>query len=83
VQSEYETAHAELTKRKEKLLACDKSIADLMAERDKLTRELTDNEVERKKLEHKIFRYHKDKKDAAKFVEHLEQKYVWLATEKQ
>ena len=36
-----------------------------------------------KRIEGKIVRYHKEKKDAAKFVEHLEQKYTWIATEKQ
>ena len=65
------------------MLACDKEIAHIKEEKDRLSKELTDIDIDLKKIDHKIQRYHKDKKDAAKFVEHLEEKYPWIATEKQ
>jgi len=64
-------------------LACDNTITNVLSERDTASKELTDTDIELKKLEHKIQRYHKEKKDAAKFVEHLEEKYPWIQSEKQ
>jgi len=64
-------------------MATDKTISNLLAKRDELSQQLIDCDIEIKKIEHKIERFHKDKKDASKFVEHLEKKYSWIATEKQ
>ncbi len=64
-------------------MACDKRISELLSRKDNLSKEMTDNDLEIKKIEHKLQRYHKDQKEAAKFVEHLEQRYPWVATEKQ
>lgn len=69
--------------KKESLLACDKNISELIEQRDKQSKELTDIDIESKKLEHKILRFHKDKKDAQKFVEHLEEKHAWIQNQKQ
>lgn len=65
------------------MLACDRTVAKLLAERDELQQQLTDADVEIKKIDHKIERFHKDKKDASKFVEHLEKKYSWITNERQ
>jgi septal ring factor EnvC (AmiA/AmiB activator) len=65
------------------LLATDKSISKLTQEREKIQKQLLDNDVELKNIEHKVTRYHKDRKDAAKFVEHLEAKHTWIKSEKQ
>jgi structural maintenance of chromosome 2 len=79
----FEEASNELETKRQNLAACDKSIADLIAKRDSHSKELTDNDIEMKKIEHKLLRYHKDKKDAGKFIEHLESKHPWIASEKQ
>ena len=81
--AEYEESQKELESKKESLLACDKNISELIEQRDKQSKELTDIDIESKKLEHKILRFHKDKKDAQKFVEHLEEKHPWIQNQKQ
>lgn len=55
----------------------------MISDRDAMAKEITDNDIEIKKIEHKIARFHKDKKDAAKFAAHLEEKYPWISSEKQ
>ena len=79
----YNALKTKLDQKRENMLATDKTISKLNAERDELSQQHTDSEIESKKLEHKIERFHKDKKDASKFVEHLEKKYTWIKTEKQ
>ncbi len=81
--SEYESAQEILEAKRNALMEDDQSISKLKAEMDEISQQLTDTNVESKKIEHKISRYHKDKKDAAKFVEHLESKHPWIKSEKQ
>eukprot|EP01114_Cavostelium_apophysatum_P019873 TRINITY_DN6515_c0_g1_i1.p1 TRINITY_DN6515_c0_g1~~TRINITY_DN6515_c0_g1_i1.p1 ORF type:complete len:1177 (+),score=479.47 TRINITY_DN6515_c0_g1_i1:127-3657(+) len=81
--TEFDDAEAELQKKRENVLATDKTINNLITDRDRVQKEMTDNDIEIKKIEHKLSRYHKDQKDAAKFVEHLEEKHPWVSNEKQ
>jgi structural maintenance of chromosome 2 len=69
--------------KRNKALATDKTISDLVTQRDRHSKEITDNEIEIKKLDHKIGRFHKDKKDASHVLKQLEEKYNWIASEKQ
>lgn len=83
LQTEYETVQGELDRKKESLLATDKHISKLMSERDKLSKQSTDTDIELKKIEHKIQRHHQEKENAQRVVRHLEEKYTWINAEKQ
>lgn len=83
LQAAYDAAQLELDKKKESLLACDKTISKLLNEKDKISKQISEHGLEIQKIEHKIQRHHKDKEDAQNFVIHLENKYSWIAAEKQ
>jgi len=81
--TEYDTVQFELDQKKKDLLACDFSLSQLSTEKERVSREISDISIELKRIEHKLETIHKEKKDAVKLVEHLEQKYPWIANEKQ
>ena len=49
----YEAAAAQLERRRARLRECDREISGVVKERDDLAKQLTDAQVERKRLEHK------------------------------
>lgn len=53
VKQEYDTAAARLAELRQRLKACDQEINALAAEKAQLAQQITDQTVERKKLQHK------------------------------
>jgi len=79
---EYEIAKADLDKKRDKMMQTDKTVSHLIVKREALSKEASDVDVDNKKLEHKIQRFHKDQKEASKFVETMENKHQWISIEK-
>lgn len=79
----FKAAELQLETKRKTLAACDKSISDLIAKRDTISKEETDIDIQMKKIEGKLLRFHKDKKDAAQYIVNMEHKYNWIATDKQ
>jgi len=80
--AEYEEAQSELDGMRERIASCDESIAVALKEKTTLARELSDSSMERKKIEHKVQRFEKDKMQASEKVEQLAQDNSWIAKEK-
>lgn len=80
---EYEEAQTYLNKKRDSMLATDQTISKLLVERDQISKNIADNDIELKKLEHKILRFHQEKNNSIKFLEHLQEKYSWIENEKQ
>jgi structural maintenance of chromosome 2 len=80
--AEYDEAQQKLDAMRERIASCDEAIANALKEKNALVREAADLSVERKKVEHKIQRFEKDKDQAQQKVEKLLQEHEWIATEK-
>ncbi|XP_077981159.1 structural maintenance of chromosomes protein 2-like [Glandiceps talaboti] len=76
-------AQGEVTKQKEKLRDCDKEIEERVNELQTLKEQDNDTQLEMKEMDHKISKHNKDSKDAARMVEHMLDKYEWIAVERQ
>jgi len=79
---EYEDAKSELDQKRENLTACDKSISGLSAERTNLIQKQENIDIDLKKVDHRITRFHKDQKEFSNTVKLLQQKHTWIETEK-
>jgi structural maintenance of chromosome 2 len=82
-QAEYEQLKRHADKKRGKYLQCDKTIGELMVQRDKQTTLLADHEVQIKTLEHRITSHHGKKKAAEKRYKQLLDAHSWIANEKQ
>ncbi|XP_070563660.1 structural maintenance of chromosomes protein 2-like [Ptychodera flava] len=82
-QQAVKAAQAELNKQREKLKECDKAINDKATELQTLKDEDNETQLQMKETEHKIAKHNKDSKDAARMVEHMLEKYEWIAVERQ
>eukprot|EP00743_Colponemidia_sp_Colp-15_P003700 GILK01003992.1.p1 GENE.GILK01003992.1~~GILK01003992.1.p1 ORF type:complete len:1230 (+),score=358.28 GILK01003992.1:523-3690(+) len=82
-QEEYGRANKDLESRRKVLMATDKTLSSLSKQREALARDAENIELELKRLEHKIQRFHKDQRDAATYVEKMQQNHPWISTEKQ
>eukprot|EP01116_Phalansterium_solitarium_P024546 TRINITY_DN9018_c0_g1_i1.p1 TRINITY_DN9018_c0_g1~~TRINITY_DN9018_c0_g1_i1.p1 ORF type:complete len:1029 (-),score=578.04 TRINITY_DN9018_c0_g1_i1:534-3620(-) len=78
---EHERHKDKLDAKRRQLQAADEQLGALAAQRESLQAQRTDGEVETKKLEQRLQRQHSEKKQAGKFVEHLEHKYAWIKHE--
>mmetsp|Transcript_15898 Transcript_15898/g.31167 ORF Transcript_15898/g.31167 Transcript_15898/m.31167 type:complete len:1174 (+) Transcript_15898:40-3561(+) len=78
----YDAANAKLTAEKERLAAHEKEISGLEKMKNKLKKRIADNQIEIKKITHKIARMSADKSDAVKRVEAMLKKYSWIKSEK-
>ncbi|KAK3612696.1 hypothetical protein CHS0354_042222 [Potamilus streckersoni] len=75
-------AQSEVNKQKELLKACNKDIHQKVTEQRNLQKESHNAEITLQELDHKIAKFQKDSKDAAKQVEAMLQQYDWIADEK-
>ena len=82
-QAAYEAAKRKLESKQESLLSADNKIGELMREKEEVSQAHINIDVEMKKLAHQIKRFHKDKAEAQKYVEHMEQKHSFISNEKQ
>ncbi len=82
-QSEYEQLKKHADKKRGKFLQCDKTIGELMMQRDKQTTLIADHDVQIKTLEHRISSHHGKKKGAEKRYKQLLESHAWIANEKQ
>ncbi|KAK9836025.1 hypothetical protein WJX81_006911 [Elliptochloris bilobata] len=80
-------AHAEVAEalqaRRAALTRCDEAMAAATAERQALRGRVTDLQVERKRLEHKLGRAERDIREGAEHARRLAQEYPWVASERQ
>jgi structural maintenance of chromosome 2 len=74
--AECETIRANFVKR-------DSEITSATAERDAIAKDMTDAEIQAKKIQHKITTSHEAKRSAEKKVEHLIGAHRWIEHEKQ
>ncbi|CAH1773975.1 unnamed protein product [Owenia fusiformis] len=81
-QAEVKEAERILKQKKDELNARNKEIAERVNQKHVLGQEAQEAELEKQELEHKITKSNKDAKDAANQVDHLIQKYDWIADEK-
>jgi structural maintenance of chromosome 2 len=79
---EYDEAKATLDDLGEQITACDNEAKGLLKEKDKASKKLNEVQLEAKKMEGKITRFNKDQAANQKFVQDMENKYAWIATEK-
>lgn len=80
---EYEKEKKNFDKKKEKIAECDHSIAEAIKERERLEKELTENDIETKKLKHRITGSTDEKKRNQMKVETLLKAHPWIQREKQ
>lgn len=82
-QAAYEAAKVKLQSKQDSLLSADNKIGELMREKEEVSQAHINTDVELKKLAHQVKRFHKDKAEALKYVEHMEQKHSFISAEKQ
>jgi len=82
-QAEYQEEKEVLDAKRQRFVECDSTISKLVAEREATTKSISEKQLQMKKLEYKITRFHKDKKDASNYVEHMRKKHAWINHEKQ
>eukprot|EP01132_Coremiostelium_polycephalum_P001504 gene1504-1896_t len=80
---EYESTKQTLHERKTIIQNQSESIRGIKSELDKSKQESLDTEIEIKKIDHKIQRYHKDQADAARLLETYLKKHTWIKTDRQ
>jgi structural maintenance of chromosome 2 len=79
----YDNAKKVLDEYKERLDAYDNDLKALNKQQQKAMKDLSTLQIEMKKLQHKISRFHKDKGEAEKRVEGLLHVHPWIKSEKQ
>ncbi|XP_078574034.1 structural maintenance of chromosomes protein 2-like [Branchiostoma floridae x Branchiostoma japonicum] len=77
-----EAAQVELNKAREVLRECNKEINERNKETKELEKEKNEAQLKIQELEHKVSKHNKDSKDAAKTVEHMLNKYEWIASDR-
>ncbi|CAH1243955.1 SMC2 [Branchiostoma lanceolatum] len=77
-----EAAQADLNKAREALRECNKEIGERNKETKELEKEKNEAQLKIQELEHKVTKHNKDSKDAAKSVEHMLNKYEWIASDR-
>ncbi|XP_019642179.1 PREDICTED: structural maintenance of chromosomes protein 2-like [Branchiostoma belcheri] len=77
-----EAAQAELNQAREVLRECNKEIGERNKEAKELDKEKNEAQLKIQELEHKVNKHNKDSKDAAKSVEHMLNKYEWIASDR-
>ncbi len=80
--TEYDALRADVDKKREKIQSQSKAIQDLLHENDKIGKQISDADLEIKKLEHKISRFVTSQKDATRFVQQMLKQHTWIADEK-
>jgi len=81
--NEYDALRSDVDKKREKIQSQSKAIQELIQENDKISKRISDADLEFKKLEHKISRFVTSQKDASRFVQQMLKQHAWIATEKQ
>jgi structural maintenance of chromosome 2 len=79
----YDNAKAVLDEYKERLGTYDKELKAFNKQQQKAMKDLSTTQIDMKKLQHKILRFHKDKAQAEKHVEGLLHVHPWIKSEKQ
>ncbi|KAK3166260.1 hypothetical protein QOZ80_1AG0043460 [Eleusine coracana subsp. coracana] len=83
IKQEYDQVECELNAERSKLKECDSQINRMTKEQQILQQQLSDSNVDRKKMENEVKRMEIEQKDCSLRVEKLMEKYSWIATEKQ
>jgi structural maintenance of chromosome 2 len=80
---EYQQAREALAEKQEELSACDEELKELMKKEGALSRKISANQLELKKIDQKISRFDKDKASAESYVEAMIEQQPWIEAEKQ
>jgi len=83
IKDEYNTVQQELEEKRKNIVSTDKTISNLIKEKEKKIELSVKLAVELKQIEHQIQRFHKEQKDTLKLIENLESKFQWIQTDKQ
>jgi len=83
LENEYNNLKSSLETKKSAQMMTDSNIAQLIAQRDSNLKNISDHQVNIKKLEHQIASYHASKDQAKKHVNHLRKQHAWIEHEQQ